>query len=93
MASNEYLSVPLNLLGVKLPAWGKDMVGDVIESGTVRWHAPNEVEVGPHVEEGEDEAEDKGFEEVAGLPVLPPLSCFPPDLLQLSAYGFVIVLD
>ena len=41
------------------------MVGDVIESGTVRWHAPNEVEVGPHVEEGEDEAEDKGFEEVA----------------------------
>ena len=70
-----------------------DMVGDVIESGTVRWHTPNEVEVGPHVEEGEDEAEYKGFEEVAGLPVLSPLSCFPPDLLQLSAHGFVIVLD
>ena len=48
-------------------ARGEDISG--IGMGTLRRDTPGKVEVRPHVEEGEHEAEEEGFEEVARPPM------------------------
>ena len=85
--TDEEVSEQLDLLGMENSTRGKGLRGVV--SGTVWWNTPSKVEVSPHVEEGEDKAEEKGFEEIAGLPIPPPLPCFLPYLLQFDALGFL----
>ena len=46
---------------------------------------PNEVEVGPGVEEGGSEAKDEDVEEPAQLPMLPPLLHLPPQIFHVNA--------
>ena len=62
------------------------MRGEVsgIGMGTLRGDTPGKVEVRPHVEEGEQEAEEEGFEEVGRPPMPSPISQLLPDLLQLN---------
>ena len=62
------------------------MRGEVsgIGIGTLRRDTPGKVEVRPHVEEGECEAEEEGFEEVACPPMPSPISHLLPNLPQLN---------
>ena len=52
---------------------------------TVCRKTPNEVEVGPGVEEGGSEAKDEDVEEPAQFPMLPPLVYLPPQLSHVNA--------
>ena len=55
-----------------------------IGMGTLRRDTPGKVEVRPHVKEGEREAEEEGFEEVARPPMPSPISHLLPNLPQLN---------